>query len=73
MNLKTPSLGLIWTNQISARIALVKEQQHPDGKSRSRRWMRVVFASWAVQSQDQGTEYGILAKGITTDLSSIED
>ncbi|KAL8773952.1 MAG: hypothetical protein Q9209_001382 [Squamulea sp. 1 TL-2023] len=61
--LKTPSLGLVWTNQIACRIALIKEQV--DGRSEEdsnvegvqkgadwapkqwRRYMKVVFASWA--------------------------
>lgn len=27
-NLKTPSLGLVWTNQIACRIALIKEREY---------------------------------------------
>ncbi|KAL8853323.1 MAG: hypothetical protein Q9221_001799 [Calogaya cf. arnoldii] len=60
-NLKTPSLGLVWTNQIACRIALVKEQRRTyrnsedvdnvegtaDGPPRQwKRYMKVVFASW---------------------------
>jgi DNA repair protein RAD57 len=55
---KTPSLGLVWTTQIAARIALFKrpaygrsryrvddEEEHGMPTLRSgRRWMKVVFA-----------------------------
>ena len=54
---KTPSLGLVWTNQIAARIALVKEPLYPRveggvGHSKPdttgwKRQMKVVFAPWA--------------------------
>jgi len=57
-NLKTPSLGLIWTTQIACRIALIKKPVYgrpslvPDEENdrgeptlkRWRRWMKVVFA-----------------------------
>ncbi|KAL8844077.1 MAG: hypothetical protein Q9176_001483 [Flavoplaca citrina] len=62
-NLKTPSLGLVWTNQIACRIALIKEQHiyrrvdseggdRPEGAAdwtprQWRRYMKVAFASWA--------------------------
>jgi DNA repair protein RAD57 len=63
-NLKTPSLGLVWTNQIAARISLVKENQPAEGKSKKRRWMRVVFAPWASPSVGAGIEYDISAEGV---------
>lgn len=72
LHLKTPSLGLVWTNQIGARIALVKESQPAPGKSKNRRWMRVVFAPWASCSDDSGVEYDISSQGITTVLSKSE-
>ena len=55
-NLKTPSLGLIWTTQIACRIALIKrpiygpgvvEEESERGElvlRKWRRWMKVVFA-----------------------------
>ncbi|KAI2625258.1 DNA repair protein RAD57 [Hypomontagnella submonticulosa] len=56
-NLKTPSLGLVWTTQIAARVALYKRPVYgrkevlddEDGESTTmlrnwRRWMKVVFA-----------------------------
>ncbi|KAH8820522.1 P-loop containing nucleoside triphosphate hydrolase protein [Xylogone sp. PMI_703] len=55
-NLKTPSLGLIWTTQIAARIALIKRpvygrpvlvEEGDRGEpvlKRWKRWMKVVFA-----------------------------
>lgn len=62
-NLKTPSLGLVWANQIACRVALIKELERiaPPGigqiregeegaewsPKRWRRWMKVVFAGWA--------------------------
>ncbi|KAF2428058.1 P-loop containing nucleoside triphosphate hydrolase protein [Tothia fuscella] len=44
-NHKTPSLGLVWTNQIAARIALIKEGNTGGGSGgdelrRRRRWLR---------------------------------
>ncbi|KAI9661392.1 MAG: hypothetical protein M1831_003125 [Alyxoria varia] len=51
-NMKTPSLGLVWTNQIAARIALLKD----GGVGRSvgglstggtKRTFKLVFAPWA--------------------------
>ncbi|KAL8789593.1 MAG: hypothetical protein Q9213_001029 [Squamulea squamosa] len=62
-NLKTPTLGLVWTNQIACRIALIKEQAYSRSEEDNsvegvqkgadwtpkqwRRYMKVVFASWA--------------------------
>ncbi|TVY36066.1 DNA repair protein, partial [Lachnellula occidentalis] len=56
-NLKTPSLGLIWTTQIALRIALIKKPVYGPGLVADeenergelvlrgwRRWMKVVFA-----------------------------
>lgn len=58
-NLKTPSLGLAWTNQLSARIALLKDPiyevkaYHP-GDERNligwRRTFKVVFSAWCAES-----------------------
>ncbi|CCU81357.1 DNA repair protein RAD57 [Blumeria hordei DH14] len=62
-NVKTPSLGLIWTNQIACRIALLKSPvfgpglQFDDGNEEGEpilkkwdRWLKVVFASHAPES-----------------------
>lgn len=58
-NLKTPSLGLIWTTQIACRIALIKRPVYGPGivgedsetgepvLRKWRRWMKVVFAPHA--------------------------
>lgn len=56
-NMKTPSLGLIWTTQIACRIALIKrpvygpgivaDEENEGGEPvlrKWRRWMKVVFA-----------------------------
>lgn len=59
---KTPSLGLVWTNQISTRIALIKESAVDERKRR--RWMRVAFSSWAPQTDGIGIEYEITWRGI---------
>ncbi|KAL8991634.1 MAG: hypothetical protein Q9169_007799 [Polycauliona sp. 2 TL-2023] len=79
-NLKTPSLGLVWTNQIGCRIALVKEQQicanRAEGSSNEsgadwtpkqwKRYLKVVFASWApaTGSEERGTEFEIWSGGL---------
>ncbi|KAG4035684.1 hypothetical protein MFRU_001g04530 [Monilinia fructicola] len=63
-NVKTPSLGLIWTTQIACRIALIKKPVYGRARNeimeegergepvlkRWRRWMKVVFAGWARES-----------------------
>lgn len=64
LDLKTPSLGLIWTNQIAARIALVKENQPVSGSTKQRRWMRVVFAAWTDPTEGAGVEYDIAVEGL---------
>lgn len=59
-NLKTPSLGLIWTTQVACRIALIKKPVYGPGLVADeenetgepvlrmwRRWMKVVFAPHA--------------------------
>lgn len=67
-NLKTPSLGLVWANQIACRVALIKELEysvHPGiGDAREeesaewsfkrwRRWMKVVFAGWVRATSEE--------------------
>jgi DNA repair protein RAD57 len=59
-NMKTPSLGLVWTTQIACRIALIKrpvygraivvEEEDVPSLRRWRRWMKVVFAPHARES-----------------------
>ena len=62
-NMKTPSLGLIWTTQIACRIALIKKPVYGPGLMADeenergetvlriwRRWMKVVFAPHAEPS-----------------------
>ena len=62
-NLKTPSLGLIWTTQIACRITLIKKPVYGPGLvadeendrgepvlRKWRRWMKVVFAPHAAPS-----------------------
>lgn len=74
-NLKTPALGLSWTNQISCRIALKLRasnalQTSPIGNlagkiwhdRRKRRFMKLVYAPWASQSGE--TEFEIKKEGV---------
>lgn len=69
MGLKTPSLGLTWSNQISCRIALLKGRTttrwEQDGGTQRRRFMKVVFAPWAPPTDAAiGVEYRIGVWGI---------
>lgn len=76
--LKSPVLGLTWTNQVSARIVLKiisagrnagQPRQRSDSDSWSghkrRRYMSVVFAPW-VEPSLEPTEYDISMHGITS-------
>ncbi|KAF3918810.1 hypothetical protein ABW20_dc0100076 [Dactylellina cionopaga] len=58
MRMKTPMLGMSWTNLLDGRVALLKgstravapSEMGVDGEEweeRTRRWMKVVFAPWA--------------------------
>ena len=74
--LKTPSLGLVWTNLIAARVALVKRptrvrQSTPDaleGRERGKgvqRFMKVAFAPWAADDMGRrGTEFVVEREGL---------
>jgi DNA repair protein RAD57 len=73
-NPKTPSLGLTWTNCLSARIALIKEPVYGDadgtqggGKEllRWRRWMKVVFAPWVEGGRGKEVEFVITSGGVS--------
>lgn len=59
-NLKTPSLGLAWTDQLSARIALLKEPVYEErayapGEDREiigwSRTFKIAFSAWCADSQ----------------------
>ncbi|KAF7868588.1 hypothetical protein EAF04_005119 [Stromatinia cepivora] len=80
-NVKTPSLGLIWTTQIACRIALIKKPVYGRGRNeimeegergepilrKWRRWMKIVFASWAMESGEGlggSVEFEIRGEGI---------
>lgn len=67
LGLKTPSLGLVWTNQIAARIALIKSQTS-SREGKTKRWFRVVFASWTAPTSQKGVEYEITTAGIKANL-----
>lgn len=41
LNLKTPSLGLVWANQITCRIALIKEPQYGASRKRGAAYERI--------------------------------
>lgn len=86
-NMKTPSLGLIWTCQIACRIALIKrpvfgpgiaaDEENERGETvlkRWRRWLKVVFAPWAPASaagRAHATEFEITKRGIKSRLEPI--
>lgn len=80
-NLKTPSLGLVWANQISCRIALVKERDYGstgtgEGKAavegvggaewNSRRWRRWMRVVFAPWVKDTGE----MEKGVEFEIWS---
>ncbi|KAK4630941.1 DNA repair protein rhp57 [Fulvia fulva] len=69
-NMKTPSLGLTWTNQLSARIALLKRPIYADrayrpGEDRDvagwHRACKVVFSAWCGEGK---TDFEIWQGGI---------
>lgn len=69
-NLKTPSLGLTWTNQLSTRIALLRDPIYEDkayqpGEDKViagwRRNMKVVFSAWCSSGE---TAYEIWQGGV---------
>lgn len=77
-NLKTPSLGLTWTNQLGARIALLKLPLYDDDRAYEagedrviagwRRTAKVVFAAWCAEAQAdfeiwQGGVRGVVKDG----------
>jgi DNA repair protein RAD57 len=80
-NQKTPSLGFIWTSQISCRIALIKrpvygrtlisDEETERGEPvlrRWRRWMKVVFAPHTASSGpgvSRAIEFEIKGEGLT--------
>jgi DNA repair protein RAD57 len=82
-NLKTPSLGLIWTTQIACRIALIKSPVYTEGENdedqrgerilkRWRRWVKVVFAPWTQPSGpgvEGAVEFLITGAGIKAVVS----
>jgi DNA repair protein RAD57 len=82
-NLKTPSLGLVWTNQIACRIALIKERDYGSAGTgeggaewnarRWRRWMKLVFAPWAGGMGDNGVELEIWAGGMRAINSNLRE
>jgi DNA repair protein RAD57 len=78
-NLKTPSLGLIWTTQIACRIALIKRPVYGPGivdeesergepvLRRWKRWMKVVFAPHVGPSGpglERAVEFEIRGEGV---------
>lgn len=79
-NMKTPSLGLIWTTQIACRISLIKKPIYGPGMAADaenergelvlkkwRRWMKVVFAPHVGGSGtdvDGSAEFEIRGEGV---------
>lgn len=88
-NMKTPSLGLIWTTQIACRIALIKKPVYGPGLvadeendrgepvlKKWRRWMKVVFAPHVAASGPglQGAvEYEIRGEGVQAKKKAIDE
>ena len=87
-NLKTPSLGLIWTTQISCRIALIKRPVYGPGVVNEesergepvlrkwRRWMKVVFAPHVAPSGpglERAVEFEIRGEGVRSVRGGVED
>jgi DNA repair protein RAD57 len=87
-NLKTPSLGLIWTTQIACRIALIKRPVYGPGLvddenergepvlRRWRRWMKVVFAPHAGPTGpglERAVEFEIRGEGVRSVSGTAED
>lgn len=68
-NLKTPSLGLTWSNQLAARIALLKEPIYGGRPAAGedltisswKRTLKVVFSVWSSESK---TEFEISGSGV---------
>ena len=69
-NLKTPSLGLTWTNQLATRIALIRvpiyeDRAYQPGEDKSiagwKRTMKIVFSPWSAASE---TDYEIWKGGV---------
>jgi len=74
-NLKTPSLGQVWTSQLSARIVLLKSPEWKDHDyrlglaerdvARWRKWVNVAFAPWIKDDHGAlGTEVEIWEGGV---------
>ncbi|KAK5132343.1 hypothetical protein LTR08_009178 [Meristemomyces frigidus] len=68
-NLKTPALGLTWTNQLATRIALLKEPVYGGQRavneevsvSSWKRTFKVVFSAWCADSK---TDFEITQGGV---------
>ncbi|KAH9845571.1 DNA repair protein rhp57 [Teratosphaeria destructans] len=71
-NLKTPSLGLTWTSQLGARIALLRAPvTAPDGSVRIwRRTFKVVFSAWGPESS---TAFEITEGGVRAVKDALEE
>ncbi|EGP84043.1 uncharacterized protein MYCGRDRAFT_49074 [Zymoseptoria tritici IPO323] len=79
-NLKTPSLGLTWTNQLSTRIALIKLPIYDysgtmDGEGEGRevnvKWARsvkVVFSGWASAAGESGESGEDGGRGVEVEI-----
>jgi len=69
-NLKTPSLGITWTNQLSTRIALLKQPvTASDGSVLSwKRTFKVVFSAWTGSG---AAEFKITESGVRAVQESI--
>lgn len=64
-SLKTPALGLTWTNLVSARF-VIKKGEFVDGKGKVvvRRRVECVFAAWTGGGRERGVECEIWEGGV---------
>lgn len=62
-NQKTPSLGLIWTNQIASRIALVRTPSREE-QGKWQRHLKVVFSPWAAATSGRGVAFEVVTGGL---------
>jgi DNA repair protein RAD57 len=82
-DLKTPSLGLTWTNQLSSRIVLLKQpilqpQDYLLGPGMDivgwRRHLKVVFSAWSRDDNGlDGVEFEVCEEGIRSKKSDTAD
>lgn len=69
IGMKTPSLGMVWTNQLACRIALTRRlvRSADGGGMRWQRHFKVVFAPWCQDhTGHRGIEFNVEAQGLVS-------